>query len=160
MGAPEIMAEARAAGLSLNVEGDGIRVEPRSALCPALRARIIAEKPAILVVLRAEGERHWRFRVTPEGATPFVVHTLPEATVDEARELWPNARVDPLPAPTKASESAAGIQHADLAALVERVARAYRTSQEEFAEMKRLALADPTAAWAAFTATAATEGLR
>ena len=42
----------------------------------------------------------------------------------------------------------------DLIALVERVAHAYRTPPDELAEMKRLALADPEAAWSAFLATA------
>jgi hypothetical protein len=80
--------------------------------------------------------------------------------VEEARGLWPNARVEPLPTVAEAPRLADGSQHAELLALVERVARAYRTSQEELAEMKRLALADPSAARAAFTATAAAEGLR
>jgi hypothetical protein len=46
---------------------------------------------------------------------------------------------------------------AELVALVERVARAYRTPPAEVEEMKRLALADPAAAWSAFLATARTE---
>lgn len=49
---------------------------------------------------------------------------------------------------------------ADLLALVERVALAYRTPPGELAEMKRLALADPSAAWSAFLATARTEGIQ
>lgn len=160
MGALEILAEARAAGVSLHVEGDGIRVEPRSALPPELRARIIAEKPAILAALRAQETRHWRFRITPEGADSLEVRTLPEATLTEAGRLWPDARVEPLPGVAHASGPNAESLPGDLLALVERVAQAYRTPPDELAEMKRLAMADPPAAWESFTATAATEGLR
>jgi len=46
-----------------------------------------------------------------------------------------------------------------LLALVERVARAYRTPSDELSEMKRLALADPAAAWSAFLSTARIEGV-
>jgi len=157
MGTPEILAEARAAGVSLHVEGDGIRVEPRSALPPELRARIIAEKPAILAALRAQEARYWRFRITPKGEAPLEVRTLPEATLTEAGRLWLGARVEPLPAVAHASGQDAESQYGDLLALVERVAQAYRTPPHELAEMKRLAMADPPAAWESFTATAATE---
>lgn len=49
---------------------------------------------------------------------------------------------------------------ADLLALVEQVGLAYRTPPGELAEMKRLAIADPLAAWSAFLATARTEGIQ
>jgi hypothetical protein len=89
-----------------------------------------------------------------------VVRTLPEATLAEARGLWPGAVVEPLqdrdPSPTPADSRPSS----ELLALVERVASAYRAPPDELAEMKRLALADPAAAWEAFTATAAADGGR
>lgn len=47
-----------------------------------------------------------------------------------------------------------------LVALVERVAALYRTPPDELAEMKRLALRDPGAAWRCFLVTARTEGIQ
>lgn len=52
MGAADILAAVRAAGLTLAVEGDGIRVTPRSALTDALREGIRANRAAILATLR------------------------------------------------------------------------------------------------------------
>lgn len=58
------------------------------------------------------------------------------------------------------SEATATRNTAELLALVERVALAYRTPPDELEEMTRLALDDPAAAWAAFLATARTEGIQ
>lgn len=109
--AEAIIRDAQAAGLTLHAVGASIRVEPRSGLTDELRARIIAEKPAILAALRA------RDQAPPADRTSV-----------------------------------------ELAALVERVARSYQTPPDELADMKRLALADPAAAWSAFLTTAQTEG--
>lgn len=66
----------------------------------------------------------------------------------------------PLPPNSSASSGAAAARDtADLLALVERVARAYRTPPDELQTIKRLALADPDAAWSAFMATARTDGI-
>ncbi len=48
----------------------------------------------------------------------------------------------------------------DLLGLIERVAALYRTPPDEVAEMKRLALRDPGAAWRCFLVTARTEGIQ
>jgi hypothetical protein len=102
--------------------------------------------------------RHWRFRLSYPDGRREEVRTLPAATLAEARELWPESAVEALPDHDTAARDAR--PPAELAALVERVARAYRTPPEELAEMKRLALADPAAAWRAFLATARTEGVQ
>jgi len=78
------------------------------------------------------------------------------ATVEGAEDSPSVAKVATVAVATP--DFAAG--EAALLALVERVARAYRTPQDEIAEMKRLALADKAAAWETFTATAAAEGIR
>lgn len=160
--ADTIIEEARAAGLALQVEGGNIRVEPRAALTDDLRSRIIAEKPAIMAALRARDDlaRHWRFHVSPKGEKPYVVCTLPMATLAEARSLWPGAAVEPLQDRDLSPTPADSRPSSKLLALVERVARAYRAPPDELAEMKRLALADPAAAWEAFTADAAAHGGR
>lgn len=51
MGVAQIIAEAEARGLKLQPEGAGIRVQPRSALTPDLRAAIVANKTSIIHVL-------------------------------------------------------------------------------------------------------------
>lgn len=73
-------------------------------------------------------------------------------TVAEGRTPAP---LNCCPVPTQNT----GRSPAELLALVECVARAYRTPPGELAEMKRLALANPAAAWSAFLATAQTEGI-
>lgn len=47
-----------------------------------------------------------------------------------------------------------------LLALVEKVAARYRAPPDDLAEMKRIALRDPRAAWRCFLETARTEGIQ
>jgi hypothetical protein len=53
MSAQALLSEALAAGLHLEIEGVNIAVTPASKLSAGLRARIAAEKPALLELLRA-----------------------------------------------------------------------------------------------------------
>lgn len=103
-------------------------------------------------------ERHCRFRLAYPDGNVTEVRTLPEATLEETRLLWPGAAVEALP--DRAPAVPDGRPLSDLLALLGRVAAAYRTPFGELAEMKRLALADPAAAWSGFLATAKTEGIQ
>jgi len=53
MSAQTLLSEALAAGLRLEIEGANIAVTPASKLTAELRARLSAEKPALLALLRA-----------------------------------------------------------------------------------------------------------
>jgi len=58
MGAPDILTQLRAQGLSLTAEGGGtIRAEPRTALTDEARALIRDHKPALLTLLAIEARR-------------------------------------------------------------------------------------------------------
>lgn len=125
------------------------------------KGRSVARVATVAVATTEKSvSRHWSFRITPEDAAPFEVRTLPEATLAEARELWPGTVVEALPATQPVATEPCRRPAADVLALVEHVARKYRTPPDEFAEMKRLASADPAAAWEAFIATAMAEGIR
>lgn len=94
-----------------------------------------------------------RLFATSATATLATVATLPPPLGPTVARIATVAVASPAkPSPTPRSE-------AELLALVERVALAYRAPPGELAEMKRLALADPEAAWSAFLATARTEGI-
>jgi hypothetical protein len=55
--AAALLAETRAYGIQLVAEGGRLRIgAPEGALSPALRAKIIANKPEILALLRGETE--------------------------------------------------------------------------------------------------------
>lgn len=56
MRAADILAAAKAAGITLTAEGDGIRATPRAALTDTLRAGIRENREAILAALRTDPE--------------------------------------------------------------------------------------------------------
>jgi len=47
----DVLAQATAAGLTLEAAGDRLRVRPRDRLTPELRAALLAHKPALLALL-------------------------------------------------------------------------------------------------------------
>ena len=115
-------------------------------------AAILAAVRAAGVTLRAEGDG---IRAEPASRLPA---PLREAIKANRSAILEAIRERDRPATRSASSAPAG-DTADLLALVERVARAYRTPPDEVPTMKRLALADPDAAWSAFMATARTDGI-
>lgn len=113
---------------------------------------ILAAVRAAGVTLRAEGDG---IRVEPASRLPA---PLREAIKSNRMAILEAIRERDR-ASTRQAPSAPPGDTADLLALVERVARAYRTPPDELATMKHLALADPAAAWECFTRTADLENV-
>lgn len=92
-----VLAEARAAGLSLRPDGEVLRIRPAEQLTPELRAKLQALKPEVLAILGARQRQAaaawaaaysrllacgWPGRDAVERLTPDVLRTI-----DEAEEL-------------------------------------------------------------------------
>ncbi len=80
MSADELLIELKARGVSLEVDGDRLRVDaPKGAVTPELREALAAHKAEVLALLTiTEDEIDWRVKamlpqVPASGAIPFLV---------------------------------------------------------------------------------------
>ena len=71
-----VLDHARAEGLILRPDGDTLRVRPSGLLTPELRAVLMAHKPALLELLRAEGRDDLAERITLRGGVVVSLRAL------------------------------------------------------------------------------------
>jgi uncharacterized protein with von Willebrand factor type A (vWA) domain len=134
----DLMADLRAAGITVRASAGRLVVQPASQLTNGLRERIKEHRAAFLA---ADIERHWRFQVTYRDGRGFEARTLPEATAQEAVQLWPGATVEPLPDVAPAHRVAVALE-AELRAHLERL---WGTSHPDYPAAWAAALASPDA---------------
>lgn len=105
MNASALRQHLEGEGFRLSAQGSALIVEPASALTTDTRRLIRAHKMELVELVRfhptrpaepTEEDFFWRLRVVEDGKA-WDVHTLPECTIAEARQLWPKAeRVEGL----------------------------------------------------------------
>jgi hypothetical protein len=114
MSAQTLLSEALAAGLRLEIEGANITVTPASKLTAELRARLSAEKPALLALLRAPSGPYVADtrRCAGCGRGGFVVMVITALGDELCRSCWkstttiPAGRQPPTPGLDAAIERA------------------------------------------------------
>ncbi|MSO29797.1 MAG: hypothetical protein EXQ48_02490 [Acidobacteria bacterium] len=88
-----LLVHARAAGLILTSDGDTLRVRPTERLTPALRAALLAQKPAVVALLQTAGSRDdLAERVTLRSGVVVSLRALRLGWQLEARGLVLSAR--------------------------------------------------------------------
>jgi hypothetical protein len=89
-----VLAEIRAHGGRAVVEGDGLRVTPKSCLTGDLRAAITETKVALIEILRCETSDRWLIN---EGCgSGCLVATVPAVTLGEMLMRYPHASIRAL----------------------------------------------------------------